>query len=215
MRGLLLLLALASAPVLASAEGDFTPLFDGATLEGWQVETRQGVSGGWTAGQSELQVEGRPGNLSTVALFGDFELRLEWRIKKLGNSGVFYRVAERGNPANTAIEFQIADPARPASQQHADRLPGAAYGLYAPTGDAARPPGQWNAMRIVARGPRVEHWLNGRKVVEFDLASEEFARRAEAAGKAAGFAQAKRGRIVLQDHASSVRFRDIRIRRLD
>lgn len=210
------MLALASAPLLlASAEGDFRPLFDGATLEGWQIQARPGGAGGWTAEQGELRVEGRPGNLSTVAEFGDFELRLEWRIEQLGNSGVFYRVAGNGNPASSAIEFQIADPARPASQQHADRLPGAAYGLYAPTGDAARPPGQWNAMRIVARGPRVEHWLNGRKVVEVDLASEAFARRAEAAGKAAGFAQAKRGRIVLQDHASSARFRNLRIRKLD
>ena len=68
---------------------------------------------------------------------------------------------------------------------------------------------------MVAHGKRVEHWLNGRKVVEFDLDSPDFAARVRAAGKDETFAQARSGKIVLQDHASRVWFRNIRIRRLE
>ncbi len=209
------ILGLAVLPLCIAAETGFAPLFDGATLNGWEVRPRESASGRWEVAGSELTVRGRPGNLATTSEYGDFDLRLEWRIGPLGNSGVFYRVSQDGNPAATAVECQIADPARQASMENADRRPGAAYGLYAPTADASRPPGEWNALRIVVQGTRAEHWLNGRKVVEFDFASEEFARRAQASNRKEGFGRALKGRIELQDHNSAVWFRNIRIRRLD
>ena len=209
------LLGLAALPLLAAAETGFAPLFDGATLTGWAVRPRSNATGQWEVVESELTVRGRPGNLATTAEFGDFDLRLEWKIGAMGNSGVFYRVSGDGNPAASAVEFQIADPARAASRENPDRRSGAAYGLYAPTEDAALPPGQWNTLRIVVRGSRARHWLNGRKVVEFDFASEDFARRADSRNRGTGFGQAPKGRIELQDHHSAVWFRNVRIRRLD
>lgn len=212
MRPALALLALYS--IAWSAEPGFEPLFDGSTLAGWTVLPRDKPSGGWQAEGNMLLVEGRPGNLATSDEFADFELRLEWKLAELGNSGVFYRFAGTGNPVASAIEYQLADNARPASQEHANRRAGSAYGLYAPMGEWSRPPGEWNTLRVLARGKRVEHWLNGRKVVEFDLDSPDFAARVRAAGKDEGFAQTRSGRIVLQDHASRVWFRNLRIRRL-
>jgi len=209
----LALLALHGAAL--AAEPGFEALFDGSTLSGWTVLPREEPTGGWRVENNVLLAEGRPGNLATSDQFANFDLRLEWKLGKLGNSGVFYRFAGTGNPIATAIEYQLADNARPASQQHANRRAGSAYALYAPQGDWSRPPGEWNALRVVARGNRVEHWLNGQKVVEFDLSSPDFAARAQAAGKDGAFARAKTGRIVLQDHASRVWFRNIRIRRLE
>lgn len=213
MRLALALLALHG--VALAGEPGFEPLFDGSTLSGWTVHPRAETSGGWRVENDVLLVEGRPGNLATSEDYGDFDLRLEWKLGELGNSGVFYRFAGTGNPNGAAIEYQLADNARPASQQHANRRAGSAYGLYAPRDDRSPAPGEWNTLRVVARGDRVEHWLNGRKVVEFDLGSPDFAARARAAGKDEAFARARSGRIVLQDHASRVWFRNIRIRRLE
>ena len=203
------------ATVCWAIEPGFEPLFDGATRDGWTVEPRENAVGRWTADASALMVEGRPGNLATRSEFRDFDLRLDWKIGELGNSGVFYRVSGDGNPANLSVEYQIADNARRASRAHPNRRAGAAYGLYAPSEDASLPPGEWNSLRIVARGTIAQHWLNGRKVVEFDVASEDFRRRAETAKKGPQFAQAPKGRIVLQDHNHAVWFRNLRIRRLD
>lgn len=213
MRLALALLALHG--IASAAEPGFETLFDGSALERWTVLPRDEPSGGWRVEDGLLLVEGRPGNLATSDEFADFELRLEWKLAELGNSGVFYRFVGTGNPVADAIEYQLADNARQASQQHANRRAGSAYGLYAPNGNWSRPPGQWNTLRVVAHGKRVEHWLNGRKVVEFDLDSPDFAARVRAAGKDETFAQARSGKIVLQDHASRVWFRNIRIRRLE
>ena len=213
MRPALALLALCS--IAWSAEPGFEPLFDGSTLAGWTVLPRDEPSGEWRAEGNVLLVEGKPGNLATSVDFADFDLRLEWKLAELGNSGVFYWFAGKGNPVAASIEYQLADNARSASQAHANRRAGAAYGLYAPKSDWSRPPGQWNMLRVVAHRQRVQHWLNGRKVVEFDLDSPDFAARARAAGRDEDFARARTGKIVLQDHASRVWFRNIRIRRLE
>lgn len=210
------LLLLATAACWA-AEPGFAPLFDGTSLAGWSVLPRENGDGRWIVTDSVLTVEGRPGSLATDGQYGDFDLRLEWKIAPLGNTGVFYRVPETGNPVNDAIEYQVADNERPASRKHPDRRCGAAYGLYTPTEDAARPPGEWNALRILAHGPQVEHWLNGRKVASFEIGSEDFLRRVAASkfAKHPAFAKARLGRIVLQDHGGRVAFRNVRIRTLD
>ena len=215
MKAALLVLLLA-APQWLVAEPGFTPLFDGETLTRWTLLPREQPSGQWHFESGTLVVDGKPGNLASNEEYGDFDLRIEWKIGPMGNSGVFYRVAEPGNPASTAIEYQIADNARKASVENPDRRSGAAYGLYAPRPGVSHQPGDWNSLRIVAQGQHVEHWLNGQKVTSFDVGSDDFRRRAEAKfpGRA-GFAEARRGRIVLQDHGSKVWFRNARIRVLD
>lgn len=214
MRVALLLLILAGSTL--AAESGFEPLFDGKTLEGWTVLPGERPSGAWFVEAGILKPEGRPGNLATEGVYGDFDLRLEWKIAKLGNSGVFYRAPSTGSPSGAAIEYQLADNDREASQKYPNRRCGAAYGLYVPKVDASNAPGEWNSLRIVARGDHVQHWLNDHKVIEFDLASEDFRSRVASSkfSRNASFAKARRGRIVLQDHASAVWFRNIRIRSL-
>ncbi len=208
-------LAIVLAAGAQAAEPGFKPLFDGTTLNGWSVARREGGTGSWTVSGSVLAVSGRPGMLVSDREFGDLDLRLQWAVEPLGNSGVFYRYAGDGNPAGSAVECQIADNARTASQRDPKRRAGAAYGRYAPDAGAARPPGEWNDLRILVRGSVARHWLNGRLVVEFDFASDDFRRRAAAAKKGTGLSQARSGRIALQDHNSTVSFRNVRIRRLD
>lgn len=208
--GLLLASALFSAD-----EPGFKPAFDGESLAGWSLLARSEPSGSWQARNGELVVEGRPGSLVSVDEYADFELRLEWMVGRLGNSGVYYRVTGAARLADAAIEYQLADNAREASKKFANRRAGAAYGLYAPSGNVVAPPEQWHSLRIVARGSLVEHWMNGQKVVEFDVGSEEFRRRAEAAGKSAEFGKSPKGKIVLQDHGGLAAFKNIRIRRLE
>ncbi len=208
-------LALLLATGSSASDTGFTELFDGLSLTGWTVVSRANANGAWVVDGPDVVVQGRPGNLLSEEEFGDFDLRLEWKVGALGNSGVFYRVHGYGNPTAVAVEYQIADNARSASQRDPTRRAGAAYGLYPPTEDATKPPGQWNSLRIQAQGSKVKHWLNGRKVLEYDSASPDFARRAKAAGRDPAFGQSKKGRLVLQDHNSEVRFRNLRIRQLD
>ena len=184
MKAALLLLLLAASQCLAE-EPDFTPLFGEETLTGWTLLPRERPSGQWHFEGATLVAEGKPGNLASDGKFGDFDLRVDWKIGPMGNSGVFYRVAEPGNPASTAIEYQIADNARKASVGNPDRRAGAAYGLYGPPEGVSRPTGEWNSLRIVARGQHIEHWLNGHRVAAFAIGSDDFKRRAAAkfAGK--------------------------------
>lgn len=206
---------LAVSGVCQSVEPGFEPLFDGRTLEGWITLPRNEPTGAWKAAGSILYVEGRPGNLATDRDYGDFDLRLEWKVGPLGNSGVFYRVPDGGSATRGSIEYQLADNARQASQSHPNRRSGAAYGLYAPTRTCDRPTGDWNSLRIVVRDSAAAHWLNGCKVAEFRIGGEDFSRRAAMKfPNEEDFAKSRTGRIVLQDHGSAVWFRNIRIRDL-
>jgi hypothetical protein len=161
-----------------------------------------------------LKPEGKPGGLATQRIFGDFELVVEWRTAPQGNSGIFYRVPSEARTATgAAIEYQLADNARKASQQFPDRRNGAAYGLYPPSQDASKPVGEWNESRIVADGKRIEHWLNGVKVASFEIGSEDWNRRVKASKfENPALGTAPEGRIVLQDHGQAVWFRSVKVR---
>ncbi|MFN9118547.1 MAG: DUF1080 domain-containing protein, partial [Gemmatimonas sp.] len=93
---------------------------------------------------------------------------------------------------------------------------GANYALHAPLRDVTRPVGEWNSVSIVARGPRVEHWLNGVKVVEYELGSADWETRRKASkfATAEKYGRATRGHLAIQDHGDRVYFRNIRIREL-
>ena len=191
-------------------------LFDGETLNGWRVLPRENPTGEWIVEDGALKPEGKPGTLATTRAFGDFELVVEWKIAEQGNSGIFYRVPPTAQTASgIAIEYQIADNNRNPSQEHPDRRNGAAYGLYPPTEDASKPIGEWNESRVLAQGKKIEHWLNGVKVAEFEIGSDDWKERVAASkfeNRAFGIAPV--GRIALQDHGQAVWFRSVKIRRL-
>lgn len=196
------------------------PLFDGSSLSAWRGYRATDLPPrGWAVEDGVLYtVKGQPGDIVTREAYGDFELTLEWRTVPGGNSGIFYRATEAEDAIwQSAPEMQILDDAGHPDGRDPKTSAGALYGVVAPTRASAQPVGRWNKVRIVARGTRVEHWLNGRRVLRVDLADSDVRARIAASKFARwpGFAQARRGHIGLQNHGEEASFRDIRIRRLD
>lgn len=189
-------------------------LFDGTTLTGWRGY-RTPAPAGWTAADGVLARTGPGGDLMTTDEFGDFELQLEWKVGPGGNSGIIYRVAT--GPERTyesGPEMQVLDNAKHADGQNPLTAAGSNYALHAPVRDVTRPAGEWNAVRLVVRGAHVEHWLNGVKLLEYELWSPDWEARVKASKFATmpGYGRARRGHIALQDHNDPVWYRNIRIR---
>ena len=197
------------------AKSGWRLLFDGRTTAGWRGYHRQDMPTGWQVVDGALTRVAEAGDIITVDQFADFELALEWKISPGGNSGIFYRVTEEGAYGYySGPEMQVLDDAKHADGESRLTSAGSAYGLYAVPAGVVRPAGDWNEVRIVVKGHHVEHWLNGQRVVSYELLSPEW----EAKVKATKFAQwpeygrAARGHIALQDHGDWVAYRNIRIR---
>ncbi|HEY7182065.1 MAG TPA: DUF1080 domain-containing protein [Blastocatellia bacterium] len=214
-------------------------LFDGKTFSGWRsyFETME-PSKGWSIEAGcfkNSKGNGRPrsggGDIMTVEQFTDFDFRFEWSMPPVGNSGVYYLFQERqdkpgvgmymGDDGRSPVgfEYQLLD-----DERHPDainngpiRSTGSLYSLIPPN-DSKRlkPTGEFNESRIVIRGKHVEHWLNGAKIVEYDLGSPTLIDAiAKSKYKAVpGFGSKARTRILLQDHGDEVRFRNLKIRDL-
>jgi len=189
-------------------------LFDGKTTSGWRGYRQTSMPDGWKAVDGALTRVGAATDILTIDEFGDFELTVDWNLSAGGNSGILYRVTEDQELSwQTAPEFQVIDnayrePLKPG------QLAGANYDLHPPTRDATKPIGTWNETRIVARGSHVEHWLNGVKVVEYELWSDDWQKRVQASKfkDLPHYARAKRGHIALQDHGDRVAYRNFKIR---
>jgi len=213
----LLALSLAGCASMAMGAHEWESLFDGMSTRGWRNVGRETIDPRWQAVDGALTLTAAGGgDIVSEREYGDFELQLEWRIAPGGNSGVFYRAGDRDPVWKTAVEMQVLDDAAAEDRHDPTHRAGSVYDLYAPSEPAAKPAGEYNRVRIVARGGRVEHWLNGRQVAAYDLDGEDWKRRVAASKFAAypGFASARRGRIALQDHGDRVQFRNIRIRPL-
>jgi hypothetical protein len=212
-------------------------LFDGRTLTGWRGLGRDTVpTAHWVIENGAIKklptgivanrAGGLPpvtgGDLMTVDTFADFELTWEWKVAPGANSGVKYNVSESlstslSGHAALGFEYQILDDDRHEDARLATHRAGALYDLFAPSAaKQLRPVGEWNRSTIVFRGNHGEHWLNGAKVVEFDLgtARMDSALAASKYRAIAGFASRRRGHIVLQDHGDEVYFRSIKVRSL-
>lgn len=170
----------------------------------------------WNIDEESLHALPGPNAVSLISRqrFGDFDLSLHWRLPAGGNSGILYRVTEElAEPWQSGPEMQLLD-----NSGHPDAcLPetscGAIYGLIAPHDVPICPPGVFNVARVRMRGSRVEHWLNGVRVLSCDIGSQDFRQRA-ARSKFYGFprfARSSEGHIVLQHHGSEAWFYSIRI----
>lgn len=198
-------------------EQGWRSLFDGRTTSGWRGYRQQSVPDGWRVIDGELTRVGPGGDIITVDQFSDFELMLEWKVEPGGNSGIFYRVTESGEATyHTGPEMQVLDDARHADGKSRLTSAGSLYGLYPSPEGVVKPAGEWNSVRIIARGNHVEHWLNGVKVVDAELWSPDWDRRLAASKftEWPGYAKAARGHIGLQDHGDRVSYRNIKIREL-
>jgi len=192
-------------------------LFDGKTTAGWRGWKMDSLPSGWQVVDGTLKRVKPAADIITKEKFKNFELSLEWNIAKNGNSGIFYRASE--DPGDNAIywsapEMQVLDDAGHPDGQSRLTAAGADYGLYPSPAGVVKPPGQWNQVRLVVNGNHVEHWLNGVKVVQYELGSPDW----EAKVKASKFAPHPRygrnaeGYIGLQEHEYPVAFRNIKIR---
>lgn len=207
-------------PTLTAAEraDGWKLLFDGKSLAGWRGYKTEKPSGGWRVYEGGLLVRlGGGGDLMTVEQYGDFDMRFDWKITEYGNSGVIYRVGTtEPYPWHTGPEYQILDNARHPDGKNPITSAGSNYAVNEPTKDVTKPVGEWNEGRIVARGNRIEHWLNGVKIVDYEIGSADWTARVKASkfGKIPAYATVQRGHIALQDHDSVVIYRNVKIKAL-
>jgi hypothetical protein len=157
-------------------------------------------------------------DIMTKDQFGNFELQFDWKIGEAGNSGIFYRATtEYGEIYWSASEYQLLDDANTPDGKSLLTCAGSDYALLPATSRAATPHDEWNSSRLVVDGAHVEHWLNGSKVVEYELWTSDWKAKVAASKFKAypNYALAKRGYVGIQgDHPGTVAFRNIRIREL-
>ncbi len=192
-------------------------LFDGKTTAGWRNYNKPGLDSRWHVEKGALTVvEAGGGDIVTEQQFADFELSCEWKISPGGNSGIFFHVAEGAYDAvwRTGPEMQVLDDARHPDGRVPSRRAGAAYGLYRPRSAVTKPVGEFNHVRIVVDHGRVEHWLNGHEIVQYELGSKDWKRRVAESKFASTpeYGLIHSGHIALQDHGDRVWFRNIKIR---
>lgn len=197
----------------------FELLFDGKSMDQWRGWRRDDLPRGWAVANGLIAftpgTDG--GDIATREEYSDFELRLDWMVEPGGNSGIFFRASEERNyPWETGPEMQVLDDLRHPDGRNEITSAGSDYAMHARSRDVVRPAWEWNEVRIIAKGKEVSYWLNGYKVVEYIIGSEDWNRR-KAASKFAtmpDYGMKDSGRIVLQDHGDRVWYRNIRIRRL-
>jgi Domain of Unknown Function (DUF1080) len=199
-------------------------LFDGHSLDGWRgYKKPDATDSRWKVEDGSLTLPPNDGkdthgerDIITKDTYEQFELSLEWKIAQGANSGVKYFVLEDGNSA-IGHEYQVIDDERhPDAKIGPHRQTAAFYDVLQANDRPIKPAGEWNTTRIVVRGQTVEHWLNGKKVLQYELNSPALNAAIEKS-KFKGmerFGKRQNGYILLQDHGNQVSFRNIKIRRL-
>ena len=216
----------------SSKDSEWIYMFDGKTTDGWRGYNNETMPKKWEVINGELTFntelklekdwDGGNDIIYYKEQFENFELYLEWKLPKGGNSGVFYHVQEGYNaPHNISPEYQILDDdgweeinnAKLKNWQKA----GANYGMHEPNiSKKLNPSGQWNSSRIIHDNNKVEHWLNGKIILSFFKDSGDWnkKRNSEIFRDKTDYGKFKKGYIALQDHDTPIWFRNIRIKKL-
>lgn len=218
--GLLLIVS----PGLSMATASETiELFDGQSLDGWVTLEGKPITQGWEVVDGTLRMnhkQGRPGHIKTTQTFENFTLEFEWRIAPGGNSGVKYLLKKskstRWGTRYFGCEYQLLDDNKHKNGRIPNKTAGALYDLIAPDVERKQlnPLGQFNHSKIVVDNGHLEHWLNGHKIVEAQIGSDQWQAKINRSKfkTVEGFAHGP-GAILLQDHGADTWFRNIRLQK--
>ena len=201
-------------------KGGWISLFNGKSTAAWRGYLQKDVPAGWKVIDGALTRVGEAPDLITKDEFKDFELDLEWKISKAGNSGILFHVIEDpslDHPYLSAPEMQVLD-----NKEHPDgknplTSAGSNFAMHAPVRDVTKAVGKWNKARLIVKGNHVEHWLNGMKLLEYEQGSPDWKERLAKSKFRTWpkYATGKTGHIALQSHDDWVAYRNIKIKRLD
>jgi hypothetical protein len=196
-------------------------LFDGTTTKGWRHYKNQEADN-WSIANGELfckvgGVTKKRADLITIDQYENYELEIDWKIAPKENSGIIYMVTEENEHSfESGPEYQLIDDKGYPAELTDKQLSGANYDMHPPSAKLVKPAGEYNHTRIVINKGHVEHWLNGTKVVDYQLWTPEW-EQLKAISKwkdVKAYGMSKKGHIALQDHGGGVYFKNIKLRRL-
>ena len=225
LAGLVLLPAAAAHHVQAPANTltaedrklGFTLLFDGKTIDQWRGFRQKTVPNAWKVSDGNLTRVADGPDLISIEQYDSFDFRFDWQVAPGANSGVMFHVTEtEAETYHTGPEYQILDNARHADGKNPLTSAAACYAILAPPKDFTRPVGDWNEGRIVVNGNHVEHFLNGERVVVYDIGSPAWNRLVARSkfNEVPTFGKPTRGHLALQQHGGAVGFRNLKVRSL-
>ncbi|WP_046246155.1 3-keto-disaccharide hydrolase [Hymenobacter terrenus] len=196
-------------------------LFDGKSTTGWTTPDGQPVPAGWVVKDGTLTTEkgAKGGDIVSTNQYANFELQLDYNLEAGGNSGVKYFYTKYETGGRLGMEYQLLDDKLAEDNKKENHLTGSFYDVMPPntTLKKAGEAGQWNTIRIVAKGQQVEHWLNGVKILEFTRGSAPFTAavaQSKFSQAVPAFGTVEKGHILLQEHGSTISFRNIKIKTL-
>ena len=201
-------------------------LFDGSTLTGWKTYNRTDMATSWGVRDGAIFLDAKKGrsdvakgDLVTLEDYDDFEFTAEWKISECGNSGVMYRIVEDPKykqPYLTGPEMQVLDNKCHPDAKIITHRSGDFYDVMASKTENVKPAGEWNSVKIIMKGYKLEQWQNGVRQIKLTLGSDEInAIVAKSKWKnQKDWGKALIGKIGLQDHGDAVWFRNIKIRSL-
>lgn len=198
-------------------------LFDGKTTKGWHNFNKTTIGESWMVEDGTLMLEAGEkadgGDILTEEAYENFEFNIEWKISPCGNSGIIFNVVEDEKyiyPWQTGPEMQILDNACHADAKYSTHRAGDLYDMIECSEVTVKPAGEWNHVRLIKNNGMVEHWLNGVKVVAYEMYTDEWLEMINQSKfkDMEDFGRAREGKISLQDHGNIVWFRNIKIKRL-
>lgn len=218
-----LMIACNSSRKTTKTDPGYSSLFDGKTLNGWRTYQNKPADS-WSVKDGVLYCAGsktdksdRRADLITTDTYENFDLQMDWKIAPQGNSGILYMVTEQYPTSYlSGPEYQVIDDVNFPEKLEGWQKVAANYAMHTAPTAHPKPAGEWNHARIVVDHGHVQHWLNGEKVVEYDLWTDDWKKR-KAEGKwkdAPGYGMSKSGHIALQDHGSEAWFKNIEIKKL-
>lgn len=210
------------------AENEWIELFNGQDLSGWKGYGKDAPGDAWKVVDGVIHFDANAkknegasgGDLVTLDSFGDFHLKLEWKISENGNSGIMFYVQDNGEynaPYHTGPEYQLLDNDGHPDGKITTHRTADLYDLIESSSEPVRPVGEWNETEIISKDGKLEFYLNGVNTVTTTMWDEQWDQMVAGSKfkDMPGFGKYQEGRIVLQDHNDDVWFRKIQIKKLD